>query len=176
MNLIVYLILLISVVMPQTIFDFSEKSNLDNWLIIDDVVMGGRSSGDFKLSEEGHGEFFGNVSTANYGGFSSVRYRFQPMELKNQSIIKIRLKGDGKEYQFRIKDKADRSYSYISTFSTNSEWQTIEIVLSDMYPSFRGRKLDMPNFGENTIEEIAFLIGNKKNESFQLLIDKIELL
>jgi hypothetical protein len=44
-----------------------------------------------------------------------------------------------------------------------------------MYPSFRGRKLDQPNFSDDYIEEITFLIGNKKEEDFQLLIAKIEL-
>ncbi|MDX1769545.1 MAG: CIA30 family protein, partial [Arenibacter troitsensis] len=44
-----------------------------------------------------------------------------------------------------------------------------------MYPSFRGRKLDMPNFSKNSIEEIVFLIGNKRTENFTLLIDKIAL-
>jgi len=44
-----------------------------------------------------------------------------------------------------------------------------------MYPAFRGRKLELPNFSESTIEEIAFLIGNKKNEDFELLIDSITL-
>ena len=44
-----------------------------------------------------------------------------------------------------------------------------------MYPSFRGRKLDQPDFDHKQIEEIAILIGNKRNEKFQLLIDKIEL-
>lgn len=44
-----------------------------------------------------------------------------------------------------------------------------------MYPSFRGRKLAQPNFSSDHVEEIAFLIGNKKPESFKLMIDKIEL-
>ena len=44
-----------------------------------------------------------------------------------------------------------------------------------MYPSFRGRKLDEPNFYHESIEEITFLIANKQNEDFKLLIDKIEL-
>jgi hypothetical protein len=44
-----------------------------------------------------------------------------------------------------------------------------------MYPSFRGRKLDAPNFSHDSIEEIVFLIGNKKNERFELIIDKIAL-
>jgi NADH dehydrogenase [ubiquinone] 1 alpha subcomplex assembly factor 1 len=44
-----------------------------------------------------------------------------------------------------------------------------------MYPAFRGKKLDLPNFDHNYMEEIAFLIGNKKPEKFRLLIDQIEL-
>ena len=44
-----------------------------------------------------------------------------------------------------------------------------------MYPWFRGIKLDKPNFNAEYIEEIAFLIANKKAEHFQLLIDNIKL-
>ncbi|MDG2228330.1 MAG: CIA30 family protein [Flavobacteriales bacterium] len=47
--------------------------------------------------------------------------------------------------------------------------------LKDLYPSFRGNKLNKENFNESSIEEISFLIANKKNESFKLLIDKIEI-
>jgi hypothetical protein len=36
------------------------------------------------------------------------------------------------------------------------DWQEIEVSLKDMYPSFRGRKLDLPNFSKNHIEEIVF--------------------
>ncbi|MFT7377466.1 MAG: NADH dehydrogenase [ubiquinone] 1 alpha subcomplex assembly factor 1, partial [Sphingobacteriales bacterium] len=57
----------------------------------------------------------------------------------------------------------------------NGDWQEIQITLKNMYPSFRGRKLDKPSFSEDYIEEIVFLIGNKIEESFQLQIDKIEL-
>ena len=44
-----------------------------------------------------------------------------------------------------------------------------------MYPAFRGRNLNMGNFSSETIEELAFLIGNKKKEYFKLEIDKIYL-
>ena len=59
-------------------------------------------------------------------------------------------------------------------FSTTGEWQKIEIPFQSLYPSFRGKKLDIPNFSEDFIEEIAFLIGNKRAEHFKLIIDKIE--
>jgi hypothetical protein len=151
------------------------KSDIQDWLVTDDSVMGGESSGTFKLNADGFGVFSGSVSLENNGGFSSVRYRFDKLKIKGYDKISIKLRGDGKRYQFRIKSNSGDYYSYISTFSTSGEWQEIEIPIKDMYPSFRGRKLDQPNFSNDYIEEIGFLIGNKKDEKFKLLIDKIEL-
>ncbi|MDB4105478.1 CIA30 family protein [Salibacteraceae bacterium] len=159
----------------QVIFDFNKSAEIQNWLIVDDVVMGGKSSGTFNLNADGFGVFEGNISLDNNGGFSSVRYRFEKTLVKEYSTVHIKLRGDGKKYQFRIKAKSGDYYSYISPFQTTGEWQEIEIPLKEMYPSFRGRKLDQPNFSDDYIEEITFLIGNKKEEDFQLLIAKIEL-
>ncbi|WP_299886321.1 CIA30 family protein [uncultured Lacinutrix sp.] len=158
-----------------SIFDFTTGCNISNWSIVDDVVMGGRSNGSFKLSPEGHGVFSGKVSLENNGGFSSVRHRFKTLDVSNYTKIVITLKGDGKPYQFRIKANQEDYYSYITYIKTNNEWQTITVKLKDLYPTFRGRKLDIPNFDKKTIEELAFLIGNKKAETFMLTIDKIEL-
>ncbi len=157
------------------IFDFDKNVNIEGWTVIDDVVMGGRSSGNFSLNPEGYGLFEGNVSLENNGGFSSVRYAFDKIKVKEFTKIILKIKGDGKDYQFRIKSNSDDYYSYISAFSTTGEWQELQILLKDMYPSFRGRKLDLPNFSKDSIEEVAFLIGNKSKENFKLLIDKIVL-
>jgi hypothetical protein len=158
------------------IFDFNLNSVIQDWDVVDDVVMGGTSSSEFKLNSDGFGVFEGHVSLANNGGFSSVQYRFEKTKVTNDTRIKIRLKGDGKDYQFRIKDNSKHYYSYITTFSTTNEWQDIEIVLKNMYPSFRGKRLNAPNFSHDYIEQIVFLIGNKKNENFKLIIDTIELI
>lgn len=163
--------------MPTThlIFNFTATSSLANWRIVDDGVMGGKSNGNFSLNENGHGEFSGIISLKNNGGFSSVRHNFKEISVSEYSKICIRLKGDGKEYQFRIKQNSNQGYSYIFPFQTSGEWETVEIELKNMYPSFRGRKLDMPNFSHNSIEELVFLIGNKREEQFKLLLDRIEL-
>jgi len=160
---------------PNIIFDFNQKSDLKNWRIIDDVVMGGKSSGSFQLNPEGHGVFKGSISLENNGGFSSVRYTLEKRLIKGFTKIVLKVKGDGKKYQFRLKSNSRDYYSYISTFSTTGAWQEIEIILKDMYPSFRGRRLEKENFSEDYIEEVAFLIGNKNKEEFKLMIDKIEL-
>ena len=168
-------ILLFTTMESVTIFDFNKKAKIQEWKIVDDTVMGGRSSGIFYLSTEGFGVFEGNIFLENNGGFSSLRYQFGQLKVNDNSKIILSVKGDGKNYQLRIKDDTGNYYSYITSFSTSGEWQKIEIQLSDMYPSFRGRRLNSPNFSRDSFEEITFLIGNKKNEKFKLLIDKIEL-
>jgi hypothetical protein len=157
------------------IYDFNKASANNDWKIIDDGVMGGLSQGKFLIDSDGNGVFQGTISLENNGGFSSVRYQFDKINTNKESKIVIHLKGDGKQYQFRIKDKYDSYYSYITTFDTSGEWETIEIKLADLYPSFRGQKLNLPNFQSDSLEEIVFLIGNKKNESFKLILDQIEL-
>ncbi len=157
------------------IYNFNKTSNIKNWVVVDDIVMGGKSIGTFELSEEGNGIFKGNVSLENNGGFSSVKYKFSKIHIENATVIILRIKGDGKIYQFRLKANSVDKHSYITKFSTTYEWQEIEIPIQNMYPSFRGKKLNIPNFSEEYVEEIAFLIANKSDESFELAIDSIEL-
>ena len=159
----------------QTIYNFNPHSDISPWQVIDDDVMGGKSSGNFDSNKKGHGVFHGKVSLKNNGGFSLLRYQFKKIKTVSYTKIVIYLKGDGKLYQFRIKAKATDYYSYISLFKTTNKWETIEIPLSEMYPAFRGRKLDMANYSNDGIEQIAFLIGNKKAEGFTLIIDSITL-
>ena len=157
------------------LFDFSKESSLSNWFIINDGVMGGVSKGQLILTPEGHGKFTGTVSLANNGGFTSIRCNLPPTAIASNMKISIRLKGDGKNYQFRVRHQPMAYQSYIHDFSTTGEWQTIEIPFNAMYASFRGYRLDIPNFKGDQMEEIAFLIGNKKAESFKLIIDSISL-
>ena len=147
----------------QLIFDFNKTANINNWIVIDDVVMGGKSSGNFELNAEGNGVFSGDVSLENNGGFSSVKYKFSTINVKNAKQISLTLKGDGKTYQFIVKSRSVDRHSYVIRFATNGEWQKVKIPLNTMYPSFRGNKLDLPNFSENHMEEISFLIANHYN-------------
>lgn len=160
----------------QTLVNFKENPSTENWNIVDDVVMGGRSSGSFTLSDEGYGKFSGEVSLENNGGFSSAKYEMETVAVKPSYTIRIRLKGDGNAYQFRVKDRRRNSYSYITTFETTGNWQTLEFTLADLYPTFRGRNVDLPNFDQNTIEELRFLIGNKKPQAFELFLESIAVL
>ena len=157
----------------MTLFDFNFESNIRNWKIVDDVVMGGRSNGNFKINDTGYGVFSGDVSLKNNGGFSSVRYNFNTLSSSNFKSFQLRIKGDGNPFQFRVKSSNRQRFSYIYTFNTSGDWETISIPFNKMEPAFRGYKLDQPNFDGVQMEEIAFLIGNKKEQSFKLFIDSI---
>ena len=89
---------------PTILYDFKPNCSLSDWKIVDDTVMGGRSSGNFSISENGTGLFDGSVSLENNGGFSSVRHRAKSVSLVDFDSFILKLKGDGKSYQFRVKD------------------------------------------------------------------------
>ncbi|MBU2938578.1 CIA30 family protein [Lacinutrix sp. C3R15] len=157
------------------IYHFKTEQNTNNWYVLNDGVMGGLSESTIEINAEGKALFKGYVTTENNGGFASVRYAFNTKEVSKFTHVVLKIKGDGKDYQFRIKESQEQRHSYITRFATSGKWETIKIALSEFYPSFRGRILDMPNYSAKKMEEIAFLIGNKTKEAFQLEIESIVL-
>ncbi|UJH92802.1 CIA30 family protein [Antarcticibacterium sp. 1MA-6-2] len=170
-TLFLYVLLMNSLLL----YDFSASSDWSSWEIENDVVMGGKSSSELTRSPEGNAVFTGFVSLENNGGFASMQNHFASRDIKGYDRAVIRLKGDGKKYQFRIKANLEEKASYVYDFKTSGDWQTIEIPLNQMKPTYRGNKLDLPNFNADKIQEIRFFIGNGKAENFKLEIDKIEL-
>lgn len=159
----------------KILFDFQKDGDVQGWAIEDDGVMGGVSQGRFRVNDEGHGDFSGVVSLENDGGFSSVQWNFDPMDVERYSTFVIRVRGDGKRYRLLTEAaRGDRHY-YEAEFQTGTDWQTIEIPFKDMVPHFRGDRLDQPNFAGKTMSQVRFMIANGKAESFRLEIDKVGL-
>ena len=159
----------------QNIFDFDSDVNLKNWYIVNDDVMGGVSSSTLSIDNAGHAIFSGEISLENNGGFASIRHNFKKISVSKNNSINIILKGDKKIYQIRIKENNYDYHSYVYNFTTSGKWEVISINLNDMYPSFRGRRLNDQNFNGNHINQISILIANKVEENFSLLIDKLYL-
>ncbi|MCL5244870.1 CIA30 family protein [Cellulophaga sp. 20_2_10] len=158
----------------KTIIDFTSTTDSIEWQTITDAVMGGVSKSNFEVTTDHLAVFSGHVSLDNNGGFAMVKHSITA-HCKDYTTICITLKGDGKAYQFRIKENTATKHWFIASFTTNGEWQTIEIKLSSMYAMFRGNKVDIPNFNGDNINEIAFLIGNKTAENFSLELKSIAL-
>ena len=152
---------------------FDKDKNDQKWFITNDDVMGGISNSTMKIDESGFAIFSGKVSIDNNGGFAMTRL---PLDIKlndQKSKIILMIDGDDKEYQLRIKSKKNQRYWFVQPFYAKKGLQEIELSLKKFRPSFRGYQLNLENFSDNEIRELAILIGNKKNESFSLKIKKI---
>ncbi|NRB07031.1 MAG: CIA30 family protein [Richelia sp.] len=152
----------------KLIFDFTNPSTevRDIWGALDDVVMGGVSESNMQMTSDG-ALFAGNLSTANSGGFASVRTRnLSPiLDLSNYEGIDLRVKGDGKRYKFfvRAESKWDGiGYSY-SFDTVPNIWITVRIPFTDLVPVFRAKTVkDCPSVDTSNIC------------SFQLMLSKFE--
>lgn len=150
------------------IFDFSQptKDIQETWGALDDIVMGGVSESGIRLGNEA-AIFSGNVSTANSGGFASVRSRnFDPiLDLSNYTGIDLRVKGDGNRYKFILRNETKwDSICYCYSFDTvpNIEF-SVRIPFGELIPVFRAKTLkDAPPFDPGQIT------------SFQLMLSKFE--
>lgn len=156
-------------------YTFSNQTNIKEWNIVNDGVMGGISKSSLKLADAGQGQFSGNVSLANNGGFASIQLNKSIQLTEENKFIILRVKGDGKRYEFRLKGRISQYESYVHQFATSGEWEIIKLDLREFYPQLRGRKLKIPNFNFDSIEQLSFLIANKQEEDFKLLIDWIGL-
>jgi uncharacterized protein YbjT (DUF2867 family) len=149
-------------------FDFTKPSTeLKNiWGAVDDVVMGGVSQSQIQLVEQ-TALFAGNVSTANSGGFASVRTKnfVPPFNLSGYEGVELRLKGDGKRYKFLLRTEAQWdgvAYSYSFNTEANT-WMNVRIPFAQMIAVFRAKTVkDSPQ------------IDPSKICSFQLMLSKFE--
>ncbi len=152
------------------IFDFETTTEATAWSVVDDAVMGGRSKGRFSVEKEGIGVFKGKVSTQNNGGFSLVRYRFGTKSMIGHRKFVVKIKGDGKQYRFRVKTNDTDQHTYSIALKALSDWTTLEIPFNQLRPTYRGKTLDMPEYPGERLQEVAFLIGNGIAENFRLEI------
>ncbi|MGB8690887.1 MAG: CIA30 family protein [Microcoleus sp.] len=152
----------------KTIFDFTKPSQdlKENWGAIDDIVMGGVSESSIRLTDN-TALFTGNVSTANSGGFASVRTRNfdPPIDLTGFSSIQLRVKGDGQRYKFIIRSEAKwDGIGYCYSFDTvYNIWITVTIPLDKLIPVFRAKTV---NSGAK--------LDTGHIYSFQLMLSKFE--
>ncbi len=188
---------------PQVIFDFCrEDADLRTlWGSVDDVVMGGVSESQAIATPSGM-VFRGVVSTANSGGFASIRTRSidPPLDLRGieasdtaQAIawgantgIELRLTGDGNRYKFILRDRDSWdgvAHSYSVETQDNTPI-TVRIPFADCVPTFRAKSVpDCPRLDGSTIAAFQLMLSKfeydqRLNPSFQpgafrLLIESI---
>ncbi|MEN8445859.1 MAG: CIA30 family protein, partial [Cyanobacteria bacterium J06555_13] len=162
----------------RVLTNFDNDAEGDRWRSVNDTVMGGISQSRFVVTPAGTGIFQGVTSLENNGGFSSVRRTSEDVDFTGTDAIAIRVKGDGRRYQLRLRtDEATGSIAYRAEFDTPvDEWLTVRFALVDFEPVFRGRVLeDVGAIAPRNIQQIGFLIADKQSGEFTLETDWIRL-
>ena len=151
------------------LLDSNGKTSKIKWNIVNDTVMGGRSSSRWS-DKSSTLSFEGFLSLENNGGFASIRHDLNNINLSGTEGIFIKVKGDGRKYQFRIRSQASRWANYSQEFKTKKDTvQTFYLPYKDFKPSWRGRSVrNVPTLTGKDIRGIGFLLGDKIQGKFKL--------
>jgi len=149
------------------IIDFLEPVN---WAAVNDGVMGGLSQSWFE-QVDGQARFTGELSLENNGGFASVRFANPSPDLSEFSTLVLRVRGDGRDYQLRLRD--DRrmdGVAWMSRFeTTEGEWQEIRLPLGEFTPTFRGRFVSgAGQLRMDRIYQVTVMLADKTSGPFRL--------
>jgi hypothetical protein len=111
------------------------------WGSLDDVVMGGVSASQV-VWKDGL-VFTGNVSTANSGGFASIRTRNvdPPINLAQWQGTVLHVNGDGQRYKWILRDNSSwDSLAYSRSFDTMAgSLTTVRTPFQEMVATFRAK-------------------------------------
>ena len=162
--------------MTRILFDFVDASTAGLWLIVNDNVMGGVSKGEVSPTEDSCLLFSGSISLENNGGFASIRSQPTDFGLGSYHGIRIRVKGDGRTYQFRLRtDRNLDGIAFTQAFETiDNKWIEAELPFASFVPTFRGRSpRDFELLDPADIRQLGFLLADKRAGAFKLTVDKI---
>ena len=153
------------------LINFTDAEESQHWIAVNDDVMGGISQSRIELSPAATALFSGQLALRNNGGFASIRRCADNYNLNGCRGVMIKIKGDGRTYQFRVKtDDQYDGVAYRSLFATEArQWQVISLPFTGFSANFRGRPVpDAPVLRPEQIRQIGFLLADKQPGLFRL--------
>lgn len=155
--------------------NFVSERELDNWVVVNDVVMGGRSRANIEITDS-FLWFSGTLSLENNGGFASIRRVYDSKAWLSNKVIHLKVTGDGRRYQFRLRtNRRVDGIAYVANFTTAENAPT-EITFSeaDFIAQFRGRRVSgAPPLDFADIEQVGIMLADKDEGEFMLKIKSI---
>ncbi len=146
------------------------------WETTNDTVMGGRSTSRWIVGNKGeHTEFSGYLSLANNGGFTSVTHDLNNLDLSKTDGVYLKVKGDGRVYQFRVMSRKNKWADYSHDFETVRNMENlVYLPFKDFVANWRGLTLRMlPELTGKDVVGIGFFLADKKEGKFKLKINEI---
>lgn len=158
----------------RVLMDFNSEGE-PAWVAVNDGVMGGVSEGRV-ARRDGRMQFTGDVSLENNGGFASTRTRGRQYDLSAYEGFVVRLRGDGKKYDFTVRtDLFIPGGYYRFGFETRAgEWQDVRMPFDTFRATSFGRDVaGAPAMNTGDIRSVGFIISDKQTGEFALEVEEI---
>ncbi|MFT4623791.1 MAG: hypothetical protein ACI8PZ_002447 [Myxococcota bacterium] len=164
---------------PGLVIDLGSDAD-DSWIAVNDTVMGGVSVGDVVYTDSTL-VFEGVVSTANNGGFASVRSASGEWDLSDFDTVLVRMRSQGQPFDLVMDDNMgwwDGEFRY-ALDTTDGEWVDLEIPLKDFgfhdfstgYPEPTGERMRRPD--RKNVATIQFMSALFEDGDFLLEVDHV---
>ena len=167
-----------SVSLQAQSFGLDFQDGVGSWNTVLDGVMGGLSTGRVSQPEPGLLRFSGELSLENNGGFSQMRTAVAQGALDGAEGIVLEVKGDGRTYNFDIRQSTVRMMagSYQQSFATESgRWTEVRLPLDEFTLYSFGRKVRRaPELDPAKIESLGVTLSDKKAGPFALEVRSIK--
>jgi NADH dehydrogenase [ubiquinone] 1 alpha subcomplex assembly factor 1 len=158
--------------MPLSLFTF-DTADEPEWQVVNDGVMGGRSSG-FVQVADGALRFSGTLVTQG-GGFTSVRAPVV-LDLRGQLGLELRVRGNGRPFEVELNDGTrgyGRNVSRRGGFATTDEWTVVRVPFATLRSSIFGNAVNAPPIDLGQIRSVGLYILDGRDGAFWLEVDYI---
>lgn len=144
------------------------------WVIVNDAVMGGRSTSRAEALGDGL-RFRGRLSLENNGGFASTRRAVDSVS-PDAVAVRLEVRGDGRQYQLRLRqDQRMDGVAWRALFETRDDWVQVTLPLSDFAPVYRGRPVpDAGAVRPAAITQLGFMLADGRPGDFALEVRRLE--
>lgn len=177
MKLVVLLLVAVVFTSEKYMIDFGNSSQGEDWFIVNDDVMGGRSNSKATVKND-YLLFEGNVSLENNGGFASVRAPYRSLDLSKFEKVTLRVKGTNRKFALNLDNhrawyKPNYKFEFIPK---GDDWQEFSIPLTDFKQTrigeFTGKNMTRQNL--ERVIQMGIILYDKQAGPFELKIDYIK--
>ncbi len=145
-----------------------------SWFIVNDGVMGGRSSAEGAVDDVGL-TWTGTIVTAG-GGFSSIRGPVDG-QLEGATSLTMRIRTDGRSYELLADDTTPgqaRVTHYAPIDAVGGEWEEVSVSLVGMEPRIFGSLTAAEPFAPDLASQIGVILADGVDGDFRFEIDWID--
>lgn len=159
----------------RIVADLEAPEELGRWRIVNDGVMGGRSSAEAGVADSVL-VLTGEIVTDG-GGFSSVRLDLDE-PLGDVTRLQLRVRTDGRRYDVTMADAApgrDRRVSHQAPIEAAEagEWDEVSVDLTDLATSIFGQSVVVDPFVPAAAVEVGIILADGADGPFRIELDWI---